>query len=286
MRVIESNREMQQVADELRRQGKTIGFVPTMGALHEGHLSLVRCSTDENDVTVVSIFVNPTQFGPNEDYERYPRDPEGDLAKCERAGVDIVFMPTVEEMYPEGYVTYVEVTGHLTQTLCGAFRPGHFRGVTTVVTKLFEAVKPHRAYFGKKDYQQWRVIQRMVRDLNMPVEIIGCPIVREPDGLAMSSRNRYLSEEERRSALALYRGLLMARERILNGERDTSRIIREVFEFIESHPHVRKIDYVAVVDPETLQPVGRLESGQQVLVAVAVHVGPARLIDNMEIQVP
>ncbi len=286
LQVIRSASEMIATSRRLRKAGKTIGFVPTMGALHEGHLSLIRRSVKENDVTVVSIFVNPTQFGPGEDYERYPRDPEGDLKKVEQVGADIVFMPTVEEMYPEGYATYVEVTGQLTAGLCAPFRPGHFRGVTTVVTKLFHLVEPDRAYFGKKDYQQWRVIQRMVRDLNMPIEIIGCPTVREPDGLAMSSRNQYLKPEERESALSLYRSLLMAKQQIEAGEQDVQKIVAEMRNFIKSHPHVKKIDYIEIVEAETLIPVERLKSGQKVVVALAVHVGNARLIDNMEVDVP
>ncbi len=286
VQVIHSASEMISTSRRLRKEGKTIGFVPTMGALHEGHLSLIRRSAQENDVTVVSIFVNPTQFGPGEDYERYPRDPEGDLRKAHQAGADIVFMPSVEEMYPDGYATYVEVTGPLTQGLCAPFRPGHFRGVTTIVTKLFHLVEPDRAYFGKKDYQQWRVIQRMVRDLNMPIEIIGCPTVREPDGLAMSSRNQYLRPEERESALSLYRSLLMAKQRIEAGEQDVQKIVEEMRKFIESHPYVKKIDYIEIVEAESLRRVERLQSGQKVVVALAVHVGNARLIDNMEVVVP
>lgn len=284
--VIETAKEMLERSRQYRKEGKSIGFVPTMGALHEGHLSLIRRCAQENDVTVVSIFVNPTQFGPKEDYNRYPRDPEGDVKKAESAGADIVFMPTVEEMYPEGYSTYVEVTGELTEVLCSPFRPGHFRGVTTIVAKLFNIVEPDRAYFGKKDYQQWRVIQRMVRDLNMPIEIIGCPTVRETDGLAMSSRNRYLNQEERESALSLYRSLLAAKKRIEEGERKINNIIREMREFIESQPHVHKIDYIEVVEAETLRPISELKSGQNVVIALAVHVGSARLIDNMEVSVP
>ncbi len=286
VQVIKTVREMLETSRRYRKDGKSIGFVPTMGALHEGHLSLIRRCASENDITVVSIFVNPTQFGPNEDYNRYPRDPEGDIKKAESSGANIIFMPTVEEMYPEGYSTFVEVTGDLVRGLCAPFRPGHFRGVTTVVTKLFNIVEPDRAYFGKKDYQQWRIIQRMVKDLNMPIEIIGCPTVREPDGLAMSSRNQYLKPEERDSALSLYRSLLLAKEKIKGGEHNVQKIIKDMKEFIESHPHVKKVDYIEIVEAETLRPVSELKEGQNVLIALAVHVGSARLIDNMEVKVP
>lgn len=286
IQVIKRVEEMRERSRHYRMEGKTIGFVPTMGALHDGHLSLIRRCAKENDVTVVSIFVNPTQFGPNEDYNQYPRDPEGDIKKAESAGANIVFMPQEKQMYPKGYSTYVEVGGELTQVLCSPFRPGHFRGVTTVVAKLFNIVEPDRAYFGKKDYQQWRVIQRMVTDLNMPVEIIGCPTVREPDGLAMSSRNQYLKSEERESALSLYRSLMMAKEMIEKGTRSTQKIIEEMNRYIESHPHVRRIDYIEIVDSETLRTISELRSGHNVVIALAVYVGSARLIDNIEVIVP
>ena len=226
MQVIERIKEMQEVSSKLRQEGKSIGFVPTMGALHEGHLSLVRMARKDNDIVVVSVFVNPTQFGPNEDFEKYPRDFEGDRKKLEKENVDIVFYPHADEMYPPNYKTYVEVED-ITTRLCGAFRPGHFRGVTTVVTKLFNIVKPTRAYFGKKDYQQFKVIKRMVEDLNMDIEIIPGEIVREPDGLAMSSRNQYLSPEERKDALALYNSLQLAKELIQKGERDPKKLKRQ-----------------------------------------------------------
>ncbi|HBF69599.1 MAG TPA: pantoate--beta-alanine ligase, partial [Thermotoga sp.] len=223
MKIIETIEEMKKFSEEMREKKKTIGFVPTMGYLHEGHLSLVRRARDENDVVVVSIFVNPTQFGPNEDYERYPRDFERDRKLLEKENVDCIFHPSVEEMYPPDFSTYVEET-KLSKNLCGRSRPGHFRGVCTVVTKLFNIVKPHRAYFGQKDAQQFRVLRRMVRDLNMDVEMIECPIVREPDGLAMSSRNVYLSPEERQQALSLYQSLKIAENLYLNGERDAEKI--------------------------------------------------------------
>ena len=273
--------EMKALSRRWRDEGKTIGFVPTMGYLHEGHLSLVRRAREENDRVVVSIFVNPTQFGPNEDYNRYPRDLDRDMKLLEPIGVDAVFYPSVEEMYPEGYRTYVEVVG-ITDKLCGASRPGHFRGVCTVCTKLFNIVMPHRAYFGKKDFQQYVVIKNMVRDLNMDIEIVPMPIVREPDGLAMSSRNTYLSPEERQAATCLYRSLKRAVELFESGERDASKIREEVVRVIEAEPLAR-IDYVEVVDPETFEPVERVEKGT--LVALAVFVGPARLIDNVQLGV-
>ncbi len=273
--------EMKALSRRWREEGKTIGFVPTMGYLHEGHLSLVRRAREENDRVVVSIFVNPTQFGPNEDYNRYPRDLDRDMKLLEPIGVDAVFYPSVEEMYPEGYGTYVEVVG-ITDKLCGASRPGHFRGVCTVCTKLFNIVMPHRAYFGKKDFQQYVVIKNMVRDLNMDIEIVPMPIVREPDGLAMSSRNTYLSPEERQAATCLYRSLKRAVELFESGERDASKIREEVVRIIEAEPLAR-IDYVEVVDPETFEPVERVEKGT--LVALAVFVGPARLIDNVQLGV-
>ncbi|GAE89106.1 pantoate-beta-alanine ligase [Acetivibrio straminisolvens JCM 21531] len=213
MRVIETISDLKAIVRTQKSMGRTIGFVPTMGYLHEGHLSLVNMSLQNNDYTIMSIFVNPTQFGPNEDFDRYPRDMERDLKLAESAGVDVVFAPSVKEMYPDGYNTYVNVEG-ITEVLCGKSRPGHFRGVTTIVAKLFNIVEPHRAYFGQKDAQQVAVIKKMVRDLNMNIEIITCPIVREEDGLAMSSRNVYLSPEERKSALILSKSLMESEELI------------------------------------------------------------------------
>ena len=280
MKIIKKIAEMQKIANDLRQQGKSIGFVPTMGYLHEGHLSLMKCARKENDVVVISIFVNPIQFAPGEDYERYPRDEEGDIRKAKEAGVDIVFIPDVKDMYSDNYSTYVEEKV-LSAGLCGARRPGHFKGVTTIVAKLFNIVKPHRAYFGKKDYQQLRVIERMARDLNFDIEIIGCPIVREPDGLAMSSRNVYLNQEERKSALCLYKSLLLAQNMIKKGGKKPAIIKKAMEEFILKHPHVKKIDYIEIVDRYTLQPVDKLTGNE--LIALAVFVGPARLIDNMEV---
>ncbi|HBT39355.1 MAG: pantoate--beta-alanine ligase [Pseudothermotoga sp.] len=276
MKLIESVSTMKQVAESEREAEKLIGFVPTMGYLHEGHLSLVRRCRKENDVVVVSIFVNPAQFGPNEDYGSYPRDLKRDLSMLEMESVDYVFAPSVEEMYPANYSTYV-VEEILSKHLCGRSRPTHFRGVCTIVTKLFNIVKPHRAYFGQKDAQQFRIIRRMVRDLNMDVELIECPIVREPDGLAMSSRNVYLVGEERKQALALYQSLKIAEQLYRSGERDAARIKEKMLQHFAKFDLV-KVDYVEIVDEETLQPVERLEG--KVLVAVAAWVGKARLIDN------
>ena len=272
---------MQELCLALRASGKSIGFVPTMGYFHEGHLSLMRRAREENDIVIVSIFVNPLQFGPGEDFERYPRDEERDLRLAGDVGVDYVFMPGVEDFYPVDFSTYVEVEG-LTEGLCGRHRPGHFRGVTTVVAKLLNVVQPARAYFGKKDYQQLRVIERMVRDLNMPVEIVPCPTVREPDGLAMSSRNEYLSPQERESALSLYRSLKLAEQMVKSGERNPPALIRAMRDLIESQPHVRKIDYIEIVDPETLEPLAEIKG--KALIALAVWVGRARLIDNLEVE--
>ncbi|WP_372589159.1 pantoate--beta-alanine ligase [Fervidobacterium pennivorans subsp. shakshaketiis] len=280
MRLVHTVAEMKKIVGDILKSGKSIGFVPTMGYLHKGHLSLVEAARKENDVVVVSIFVNPTQFGPNEDYNRYPRDLERDLRLLEPIGVDYVFNPSVEEMYPAMYSTYVEEV-ELSKYLCGASRPGHFRGVCTVVTKLFNIVKPTKAYFGQKDAQQFRVLRRMVRDLNMDVEMIEMPIVREEDGLAMSSRNVYLSPEERKEATRLYKSLLKAKELIESGERDVQKIKSEMLKILD-HP-LLKVDYVEIVDEETLKPVEKIE--RKVIVALAVFVGKARLIDNMIFEV-
>jgi len=276
MRLVHTVSEMKKLSNEDLKSGKKIGFVPTMGYLHKGHLSLVEAARKENDIVVVSIFVNPTQFGPNEDYSRYPRDLERDLRLLEPFGVDYVFVPSVEEMYPPFYSVYVEET-ELSKYLCGASRPGHFRGVCTVVAKLFNIVKPTRAYFGQKDAQQFRVLRRMVENLNMDVEMIEMPIVREEDGLAMSSRNVYLNEDERKEATRLYKSLLRAKELIDSGERDVQKIKQEMFKVLE-HPLLR-IDYVEIVDEKTLRPVDKIES--KIIIALAVFVGKARLIDNM-----
>jgi pantoate--beta-alanine ligase len=256
--------------------GKRIGFVPTMGYLHEGHLSLVKKCREENDIVVVSIFVNPTQFGAGEDFERYPKDLKKDAALLQGAGVDFLFTPSVEEMYPEGFSTAISVSG-ISDGLCGSSRPGHFDGVALVVTKLLNIIMPHKAYFGMKDYQQLQVIKRFVADLNMNTKIIGMPIIRETDGLALSSRNIYLNADERKSALCLSRSFALVYEALEGGETEVSEVKTIVENFIKDHPHTR-IDYVQFVDPETLKPVKDLT--KDFLLALAVYVGKARLIDN------
>lgn len=276
MEVISKPEKMQRLSLKLRSEGKTIGFVPTMGYFHEGHLSLMRKARQECDVVVVSIYVNPLQFGPREDFNRYPRDIERDLKMAESVGVDIIFAPTDEEMYPEGYQTFVEVT-ELTRGLEGIHRPGHFRGVTTVVAKLFNIVLPHKAYFGEKDFQQLRVVQKMVRDLNFPVEIVPCPTVREEDGLAMSSRNTYLSPDKRKAATILYRSLKAADELFKSGERNATRLKAKVWEVLATEPFVRP-QYVEIVDAETLEPVYTVDRPSVIL--LAAFVGQARLIDE------
>ncbi|MBI4639663.1 MAG: pantoate--beta-alanine ligase [Candidatus Tectomicrobia bacterium] len=281
MKVVESIREMQKLSSQLRDGGWIIGFVPTMGSLHEGHLSLMRRAREECDRVILSIFVNPTQFGAGEDYAGYPRVVEQDLKLALGVGVDLVFHPRPEEIYPHGYRTYVEVE-EITQKLCGVSRPTHFRGVTTVVAKLFNIVKPDKAYFGQKDFQQLTVIKRIVKDLNFDIEIVGMPIVREPDGLAMSSRNVYLSPEERQSALCLSRSLGKAKELILNGERSAHTIIKEMENLIQAEKHTR-IDYTAICDPETFEE--RKEAIDGTLIALAVYIGKARLIDNWVVQI-
>src|SRR4051794_18997567 len=261
----------------VRADGRRVGFVPTMGALHEGHLSLVRAAKAQADVVAVSIFVNPTQFGPNEDLSRYPRPFERDCGLLEREGVDILFAPPDEEMYPPGAVTYVTVKD-MSERLCGRSRPGHFRGVTTVVSKLFHIVEPDAAFFGQKDAAQVAIIRRMVRDLNLPVEIVVCPILREADGLALSSRNAYLSPEERQRALVLHRALLRVEELAVAGERDAARLLAAGREEFARESSVR-LDYLEIVNPDTLDAVADVSGGA--LVAVAAYVGTTRLIDNI-----
>jgi pantoate--beta-alanine ligase len=255
----------------------TLGLVPTMGALHAGHLSLVRAAKARCKVVAASIFVNPTQFGPSEDFAKYPRSFQSDCAALREEDVDLLFAPSVEEMYPKGETTWVTVEG-LSDRLDGRSRPGHFRGVTTVVSKLFHIIEPDAAFFGQKDAAQLAVIRQMVRDLDFPVEVVGCPIVREPDGLAMSSRNVYLSPEERGHALVLRRSLERAEKQFRDGETDAVRLSKAGREVIAGEPQVR-LDYFEIVDPETLQPVDRIM--QSALVAIAAYVGPTRLIDNV-----
>jgi pantoate--beta-alanine ligase len=273
--------EVRQAVARARRQGKTVGLVPTMGALHRGHGALVEAARAETGFVVVSIFVNPIQFGPREDFSRYPRPLEQDLELCGRLGVDLVFHPTVEVMYPAGFCTHVEVEG-LPDGLCGSSRPGHFRGVCTVVLKLFNLVQPDRAYFGQKDGQQARIIQQMAADLNVPVEVSVQPTVREPDGLALSSRNQYLDAEQRRQATVLYRALGEAETRIRSGERDPEAIRRLLAERVQQTPGA-VLDYASVVDADRLQPVAHLEG--EVLLALAVKFGSTRLIDNLRLRV-
>ncbi|WP_022855291.1 pantoate--beta-alanine ligase [Thermodesulfobacterium thermophilum] len=274
--VIKTIPEMKAKVKELKIQGYKVGFVPTMGYLHEGHLSLVRKAKSLADKVVVSIFVNPLQFGPREDFREYPRDLERDISLLEKEEVDVVFVPSEEEMYPSDYQTYVEVV-NLTDKLCGAFRPGHFKGVTTVVLKLFNIIQPDVAVFGEKDYQQLLVIKQMVKDLNLDIEIVGSPTVREPDGLAMSSRNIYLSPKERESALSLNRALELAEKLVKEGEKNPEKIKKTLFEFLRMHPYLI-VQYIEIVDPETLDPVEVIE--KPVVCAIAAYVGKARLIDN------
>jgi pantoate--beta-alanine ligase len=275
--VTEQIPQMRGIVWNAQQRGARVGLVPTMGALHAGHLSLIQAARNEADFVVTSIFVNPTQFGPHEDFAKYPRRLESDLTLCAEAGVDVVFHPSVETMYPEGFATHVEVTG-LADVLEGKFRPGHFRGVTTVVLKLFNIVPADFAYFGQKDYQQQAIVRRMCAELNVPVEIRICPTVREADGLALSSRNVYLNPEERRSALALSKSLHLARELLDAGRRDLAGIRAEMFELLTRTPRVRA-EYATLVHPETLEEVN--EVLPKLVAMVAARVGQTRLIDNL-----
>ena len=260
----------------IKQQFKTIGFVPTMGYLHEGHMSLVKASKNMCDITVVSIFVNPKQFGPKEDYSKYPRNLERDLKLLEEAKIDMVFIPDVDTIYPEGFSTTINI-GPLANVLEGAFRPGHFDGVCTVVTKLFNIVKPDKAFFGEKDYQQLKIIQKLVKDLNLDIEIVPIPTKREEDGLAMSSRNAYLNQEERRRASSIYRFLLKAKEAFEKGIKDTDKII----EYAKAVLDVDAVDYIKIVDKETLEEKTTPSKYDRIL--IAVRIGSTRLIDNVEI---
>jgi pantoate--beta-alanine ligase len=282
LELIYTKARLRSVLDPVRRSAKTVGLVPTMGYLHAGHASLIRRARQENDLVVVSVFINPAQFGPNEDLSTYPRDLEKDSALMRAEAVDLAFLPSADEIYPPGYTTYVEVQGPMTGTLCGRSRPGHFRGVTTVVSKLFHLVAPNRAYFGQKDAQQLAVIEKMTRDLDFDIDIVGCPIVREPDGLAMSSRNVYLSETQRAQAPAISRALFEARNRIHDGERDAAVIARDIKKSI-STIDTAAMDYVSIVDSRTLTDLERLSG--EVLIAVAVKLGRTRLIDNIRVEV-
>ena len=280
MTIVKTIEEVRAQVKAWRAQGLTVGLVPTMGYLHEGHRSLIARSVAANDRTVVSDFVNPLQFGPTEDLATYPRDIDRDAALCESTGADLIFHPEADEMYAPDFCTYVDMD-HLTKGLCGKTRPIHFRGVCTVVSKLFHIVQPDRAYFGQKDAQQLAVIRRMVRDLNMPLEIIGCPIIREEDGLAKSSRNTYLSAEERQAALCLSRGLNKGKAAVEAGETDAAKVRQIITEEIEAEP-MSRIDYVEIVDWNNLEPVDSTEGS--ILAAVAVYIGKTRLIDNFIIE--
>ncbi|MCM8761258.1 MAG: pantoate--beta-alanine ligase [Candidatus Omnitrophica bacterium] len=277
MKLVDSIQRMATLSKMVRKEGKTIGFVPTMGYLHDGHMSLVKAAKKHTDFVVMSIFVNPIQFGPSEDFEKYPRDLKRDEELARAAGVDVIFYPSAKDMYPPGYSTYINVE-RLTDRLCGASRSGHFRGVTTVVAKLFNIVRPDVAYFGQKDAQQAIVIKKMVQDLNMDVEIKVMPIVRESDGLAMSSRNVYLSEDERKSALSIYEALRKAEGMVASGEIDSKKIIRAIKDVISQKASI-KIDYVSIVDTKELEDLPEIKS--EALIAVAAYVGKTRLIDNV-----
>lgn len=276
MKIAETIAEIREQVRTWRKEGLTVGLVPTMGYLHEGHKSLIDRAVGENDRVVVSVFVNPIQFGPSEDLASYPRDLKRDAGLCEAAGADLVFHPSDGEMYFDDFCTYVDMDD-LTKGLCGKTRPTHFRGVCTVVSKLFHIVAPDRAYFGQKDAQQLAVIRRMVRDLNFDLEIVGCPIVREEDGLAKSSRNTYLSEEERQAAVVLHQGLLAGEQLVKAGETDASKIVGAITDVIGKEPLAR-IDYVELVEWDSLKPVTSVRG--EVLAAVAVYIGTTRLIDN------
>lgn len=275
MKIVGTVKEVREQVKEWKKQGLSVGFVPTMGYLHEGHKSLMDAARKGNDKVVVSIFVNPMQFGPTEDLATYPRDLDHDAALCESAGVDLIFHPEAEEMYEKDFCSFVDMTG-LTEGLCGKTRPIHFRGVCTVVNKLFNIVTPDHAYFGQKDGQQLAVIRRMVRDLNMDIEIVGCPIVREEDGLAKSSRNTYLSHEERKAALILSKTVALGKE-LAKTEKDANKVVEAMKKNIETEP-LAKIDYVEAVDALSMAPVEKLEG--TCMLAMAVYIGKTRLIDN------
>ncbi len=282
MKVIKTVKELRSLVKSYKRQGMEIGFVPTMGFLHQGHISLVEAARKENDIVIASIFVNPTQFGEGEDLDSYPKDFDGDQEKLKNSGTDILFYPLANEMYPDGYSTYVEVEGIMTNVLCGSSRQGHFKGVTTIVNKLFNMVTPDKAYFGQKDAQQVAVIMKMVKDLNMDIKVISCPICRESDGLAMSSRNTYLSDKERKDALVLSKSLFEAKELIELGQRSSKKIIGKILDNISAVDYAI-IDYVEIVDAFTLKRIEKLDG--TILIALAVKVGKPRLIDNLRLEV-
>lgn len=281
MKIATTIQEVRTQIKEWKRQGLTIGFVPTMGYLHEGHASLMKCAKKDCDKVVVSIFVNPMQFGANEDLDSYPRDLQADAKLCETIGVDLIFHPEVEEMYQDGFCSFVDMNG-LTKELCGKSRPIHFRGVCTVVSKLFNIVTPDKAFFGQKDAQQLAVIRRMVTDLNMDIEIVGCPIIREEDGLAKSSRNTYLNEQERKAALILSQTIRLGEQMVKDGVTDADQLITAMKENLSKEP-LAKIDYVEAVSMDTIEKIDKLEGS--VLVAMAVYIGKTRLIDNFIVNI-
>lgn len=276
IKVVSTVCETRAQVKEWKNQGLTVGLVPTMGYLHEGHQSLIKKAVEENDRVVVSVFVNPIQFAPNEDLETYPRDLEADKRLCDSTGADLIFHPTPDEMYPDGFSTHIQMD-NLTKELCGKTRPTHFGGVCTVVGKLFNIVQPDKAYFGQKDAQQLAIIKRMVRDLNFDIEIVGCPIIREPDGLAKSSRNTYLNADERKAALILSKAIKLGEELVADGERNALTVIKAMTDKINTEPLAR-IDYVNVVDALSIEPLDVIKG--EVLVAIAVYIGKTRLIDN------
>jgi pantoate--beta-alanine ligase len=277
MEIIRVPKMMREITKNLKIKSKTIAFVPTMGALHEGHLSLIKRAKDENDITVVSIFVNPIQFAPGEDYEKYPRNIDKDCEKLKNIEIDYLFLPDVNSLYPNGYSTYINVE-NLSDKLCGKFRPNHFRGVATIVCKLFNIVNPNRAYFGQKDYQQTLIIKKMVEDLNIDVEIIVCPTIREKDGLAMSSRNSYLNEIERKSATVIYK-CLKEGEKLLKAKINPSEVSERIQNILKKEPVIKEIQYAGVFDPFTLEELKELKD--VCLIAIAVKIGETRLIDNL-----
>lgn len=282
MEIIRIPRVVQDTSNGHILRGRRIGFVPTMGALHEGHLSLIRRAKQDNDITVVSIYVNPIQFGPSEDFHSYPRDSEGDSGKLKKEGVDILFTPDSSLMYPEGFLTHVEVE-KISDKLCGQFRPGHFRGVATVVAKLFNIVKPSRAYFGQKDFQQTVVIKKMVKDLDMDIDIIVCPTKREQDGLAMSSRNAYLDKMQREASALIYRCLTEASDLIKSGIIDTDYLKKFILEKLRQEPAITGIDYAGIYNPETLHELSEIKG--DILIAIALRIGNIRLIDNILVSI-
>jgi pantoate--beta-alanine ligase len=280
VKIIKDPKEMHQFAFKAKARGKTIALVPTMGYLHEGHLSLIGAARAKADILVVSIFINPTQFSPSDDLASYPRDLKHDLKQLKNFEVDILFTPTTEQIYNPDHKTFIDVTG-LAKRLCGVSRPSHFRGVATIVAKLFNLVLPDFAFFGEKDYQQQLIIKAMARDLNFPIEVISLPIVREYDGLAMSSRNKYLAAKEREQATILYKALCVAKEEIEKGEQNVHKVLFKMRSLIGTNPSIR-LDYAAIVNPETLEEAKNLKG--RVLVAIAAHLGKARLIDNLIIE--